>query len=157
MRLISLTVVLYGFWLILSGHYTPWLLSMGAVCSVLIALLIQKMGILDEEGHPAHLILRAILYWPWLIIEIIKSSWSVTKIILSPSLPISPTLLKVRGTQRSSVGVYTYANSITLTPGTISVEVEGDEISVHALTTSGADNLAEGAMDRRVSDFVRAT
>lgn len=157
MRLISLILVLYGFWLILSGHYTPWLLSMGVVCSVLIALLIQKMGILDEEGHPAHLILRALLYWPWLIIEIIKSSWSVTKIILSPSLSISPTLLKVRGSQRSSVGVYTYANSITLTPGTISVEVEGDEICVHALTTSGADSLAKGAMDRRVSDFVRAS
>lgn len=156
MRLISLIVVLYGFWLILSGHYTYWLLSMGVVCSVLIALLIRKMGILDEEGHPAQLIFRAVLYWPWLIIEIIKSSWTVTKIILSPSMPISPTLLKVRGTQRSSIGVYTYANSITLTPGTISIEVEGDEISVHALTTSGADDLAEGSMDRRVSDFVRA-
>ncbi|MBZ0217604.1 MAG: Na+/H+ antiporter subunit E [Fimbriimonadaceae bacterium] len=157
MRLISLIAVLYGFWLILSGHYTSWLLSVGVICSVLIALLIRKMGILDEEGHPIQLIVRAILYWPWLIIEIIKSSWNVTKIILSPSLPISPTLLKVRGSQRSPLGVYTYANSITLTPGTISVEVDGDEIIVHALTSAGADDLAQGVMDRRVSDFVRTS
>ena len=155
MRLISLILILYGFWLILSGHYTPWLLSVGVVCSVLIAVLIKRMNVLDEEGHPIQLILRALAYWPWLFVEIVKSSWNVTKLILSPSLPISPTLLSVKGSQRSSIGVYTYANSITLTPGTISVEVDGDDIFVHAITSESADDLAEGVMDRRVADFVR--
>ncbi len=156
MRLISLTLVLYGFWLVLSGHYTMWLLWVGAGCSVLIALLIRRMGVLDEEGHPIQLILRALLYWPWLILEIGKSSLNVTRIVLNPSLPISPTLLKVKASQGSPLGVYTYANSITLTPGTISVEVEGDDITVHAITSAGADDLSEGTMDRRVSDFMRA-
>jgi len=156
MRLVSLALVLYGFWLILSGHYTPWLLSVGAVCSVLIAALINRMGVLDDEGHPIQLIVRALAYWPWLFVEIVKSSWNVTKLILNPSLPISPTLLTVKGSQRSPLGVYTYANSITLTPGTISVEVDGDDIVVHALTSEGADDLTKGVMDRKVADFVRA-
>ena len=74
-----------------------------------------------------------VTYFPWLIREIAKSAWAVTKIILHPSLPISPTMTVVRASQRTRVGVATYANSITLTPGTITVGVNGNELTVHAL------------------------
>jgi multicomponent Na+:H+ antiporter subunit E len=125
----------------------------GAVCSLGVAALASRMELLDKEGHPIYLLGRALWYWPWLIWEIIKAGVDVSKIILSPKMPISPTLINVRSSQKSAVGIVTYANSITLTPGTVSVELEGDEITVHAITRAGADDLAEGHMDRVVSRF----
>ena len=73
--------------------------------------------------------------------------------ILSPALPISPTMVTVRGTQKTAVGLVTYANSITLTPGTISVDVVDNDITVHALVEAGAEDLKGGGMDRRVTRF----
>jgi len=111
------------------------------------------MDIADEEGHSIHLLPGAVTYWPWLAKEIAKSAWDVTKIILNPKLPISPTLIRVRASQRSAAGLATYANSITLTPGTITARVSGQEFLIHAVTRSGAEDLAEGTMDRRVKKF----
>jgi multicomponent Na+:H+ antiporter subunit E len=85
--------------------------------------------------------------------EIAKSAWAVTKIIVNPRLPVSPTMTIVKASQRTSLGVNVYANSITLTPGTITVGVDGDELTVHALVKNGADDLETGGMDRRVSQF----
>ncbi|MEP4380820.1 MAG: Na+/H+ antiporter subunit E [Alphaproteobacteria bacterium] len=149
----SAVIITYVFWLVLSGHYTPLLMVIGAVCSVLVVMLGSRMAVVDREGHPIDLVGRAIWYWPWLLWQIVKSGIDVSKIILAPSLPISPTLINVRASQKSAVGRVTYANSITLTPGTVSVEVEGDEITVHAITLEGAQDVAEGGMDRKVSRF----
>ena len=149
----SAVVIIYVFWLVLSGHYTPLLLAIGAVSSLLVVALGTRMAVIDREGHPIDLLGRAVWFWPWLLLEIIRSGLSVSKIILSPSLPISPTLINVQATQKSAVGLVTYANSITLTPGTVSVEVEGSEITVHAITHAGAQDLAGGGMDRTVTRF----
>jgi multicomponent Na+:H+ antiporter subunit E len=111
------------------------------------------MEVVDHEGYPFQLSWRLVGYWPWLFKEIAKSAWDVSKIILNPRLPISPTLVRAPTSQKSTVGVVTYANSITLTPGTISVEVNKGEILVHALTRESADGLLEGEMDRRVTRF----
>lgn len=158
MRLISYLASLFMFWLLLSGHYTPFLLGAGLACAVFVALFARRMDIVDREGHPVHLALRALLrYWPWLIREIVRSGWTVSKIIVDPRLPISPTLVTVRSTQTTDVGRATFANSITLTPGTIALEVGRDEVLVHALTIDGARGLATGAMDRRVTDFERSS
>jgi multicomponent Na+:H+ antiporter subunit E len=149
----SAVIITYVFWLVLSGHYTPLLMVIGAVSSVLVVMLASRMALVDREGHPIDLVGRAIWYWPWLLWQIVKSGVDVSKIILSPSLPISPTLINVRASQKSAVGLVTYANSITLTPGTVSVEVEGDEITVHAITYAGAQDVAKGGMDRTVTRF----
>lgn len=149
----SAVIITYIFWLVLSGHYTLLLMVIGAVSSLLVVMLASRMAVVDREGHPIDLVGRAIWFWPWLVWQIVKSGIDVSRIILSPSLPISPTLINVRATQKSAVGLVTYANSITLTPGTVSVEVEGDEITVHAITYAGAQDLAEGDMDRTVSRF----
>lgn len=154
MRLVSSFLVLFAFWLLLSGHYTGFLLGAGAVCALGVVLFARRMDVVDQEGHPVQLVPRALLlYWPWLIKEIFKSALQVAAIILHPRLPISPVLLRVRATQKTDVGRTTFANSITLTPGTISVEVGDDEILVHALTQDGASGLADGEMDRRVTRF----
>ena len=153
MRALSLGCVLFVFWLLLSGHYNALLLTIGVLCCVGIVALALRMSVVDEEGHPLQLVLGALTYWPWLIFEIAKSTWGVARLILDPALPISPTMVKVRASQKSRIGVNIYANSITLTPGTISVEVENNDILVHAITAGGAEELAEGDMDRRVTAF----
>lgn len=150
---ISVVVSLYVFWLVLSGHYTPFLLAMGLASAVLVVLFAHRMTVIDHEGHPIHMRGGILRYWPWLIVEIFKSAWTVSKLIVHPRLPITPTMLRVKASQKSDVGRVTYANSITLTPGTISVAIEEDEILVHALTREGAEDLLRGEMDRRVSAF----
>lgn len=149
----SSAAALFVFWLLLSGYFTAFLVAAGAGSAIAVVALARRMNVVDEEAHPVRLSWRALFYWPWLIKEIAKSAWEVARIIIHPALPISPLLVRVKPSQKTPVGVVTYANSITLTPGTISVEVQPGEILVHALTREGAAGLLEGEMDRRVTRF----
>lgn len=153
MRALSLFLALFGFWLLLSGYFVPFLIAAGAGSAGAVVLLAHRMQVVDHESVPINFIWRIPIYWPWLFKEIAKSAWTVARIIVNPRLPISPTLVRVRTSQKTSVGVVTYANWITLTPGTVSVEVNREEILVHALTREGADGLLEGEMARRVTQF----
>lgn len=153
MRTLSLAIAMFCFWLALSGHYTPFLVTIGLLSVLAVIYISTKMGVIDAEGHPIQLVPAALIYFPWLIVEILKSAWSVTKAILSPSLNISPTMTVVRASQRTNAGLATYANSITLTPGTITVAVRANEFTVHALQSAGADDLEAGGMDKRVLQF----
>jgi multicomponent Na+:H+ antiporter subunit E len=153
MRYVSLAGFLFVFWLALSGHYKPMLVVAGAMSAMACVLVAIRMRVADKEGHPIEMIWGALTYWPWLAREIAKSGWSVTKIILDPKLPISPTMTVVRGSQKTASGLTTYANSITLTPGTMTVAVNGNELTIHALVRENALDLEAGGMDRRVSQF----
>ena len=150
LRSFSLFLCLFLFWLVLSGMFTPFLLASGAGCSLFVFLLARRMNIVDAEGFPIQLAWRAFFsYWPWLGGEILKSAWDVSRRILDPRLPISPTLVEFTPTQRTDLGLVIHANSITLTPGTISVEVAPGRFLVHALTREAAAGLAGSEMDRR--------
>lgn len=146
----SLSAVLFGVWLLLSGHYTPLLLGLGGVSTLLVVAISLRMDVVDHEGHPLHLGLRILWYWPWLMVQVLRANVDVARRVLSPSLPISPRMFKVRATQRTDLGRVIYANSITLTPGTVSVELEDSVILVHALTAEAAEDLREGTMNRLV-------
>jgi multicomponent Na+:H+ antiporter subunit E len=150
MRIAALGATLFAFWLLLSGIYTPFLVLSGLGASLAIAAFAWRMEVADREGHPIHLGLAAAAYWPWLVKEILVSAWRVARIIVHPRLPVSPTLARFRPSQHSTVGLVTHANSITLTPGTVTVEAGRDEFLVHALTREGARGLAGSEMDRRV-------
>jgi len=151
-----LFVILLGIWLLWSGHYTALLISLG-VLSVLISLWMgRRMHILDAEAVPLGLRPFATLrYFVWLTIEIAKSNLDVARRIVNPQLPISPRMIEVQAGQKDDVGRVLYANSITLTPGTISVETRGATIVVHALTAEAAEGLLTGEMDRRVTRLER--
>jgi multicomponent Na+:H+ antiporter subunit E len=151
MRYVSLFGFLLAFWLALSGHYSLGLVAAGALSALVCLFAALRLRIVDREGHPIELYRGALTYLPWLMGEIAKSGWAVTKIILHPSLPISPTMTVVRASQRTGAGIATYANSITLTPGTITVGMDRDELTIHALVREGASDLEAGDMDRRVS------
>lgn len=150
LRSLTFLLVIYAFWLLLSGMFTPFLLTTGAASALGVFLLARRMDVIDHEGFPIHLGWQALVsYWPWLIKEIIKSAWDVSKRILHPQLPISPTLVEFVPAQKTDLGLVIHANSITLTPGTISVEVAPGRFLVHALTREGAAGLAGSEMDRR--------
>lgn len=149
-----LGMTLFGVWLLWSGHYTPLLISFGAVSCMLVVLLSHRMNIIDEEGVPVHLGLRPFYdYAPWLLKEIVLANIDVARRILDPGLPIRPTIVWVRASQKGDLGRVIYANSITLTPGTVSIDMVGDQIAVHALSYEGAAEDMAGDMDRRVSNL----
>ncbi|MFB3089274.1 MAG: Na+/H+ antiporter subunit E [Acidiferrobacterales bacterium] len=150
---ISLALVLFALWLLLSGHYVPLLIGLGALSVLLVVTIALRMDVVDREGHPIHLSPKALLYWPWLGWEIVKANLDVARRILDPRLPISPTVIRLKASQKSDLGRVIYANSITLTPGTVSIDIDGEHIEVHALTREAAQALRTGDMDRRVTRF----
>ena len=147
---INLAVVLYGVWLLWSGHYTPLLMGIGAASSLLVVWIAHRMDILDQEAVPLDIFPRIVLYLPWLFLQIFKANVDVARRIVSPRLPVSPRVIKVSASQKRDLGRVIYANSITLTPGTVTIDTSGDTITVHALTPEAAADLQTGEMDRRV-------
>ena len=152
-RYASLALVLMGIWLLLSGHYDPLLISLGVVSVGVTVWIAARLNVVDHEGHPIHIVLRLFTYVPWLFWEIVKSNVDVARRVLSPSLPVSPRVFTVDSSQKTSVGRTIYANSITLTPGTVTIDVIGSRLEVHALTTESAEGVKSGRMDARVTRF----
>jgi multicomponent Na+:H+ antiporter subunit E len=150
-RIFSLSGVLGAIWLVLSGHYTRMVISFGIASVVLVVWLASRMRLIDEEGQTVQLGWRILPYYLYLLSEIGKANIDVIRRILTPGLPISPTVVELRTTQKSDLGRVLYANSITLTPGTVSLDVWQNGIRVHALSQEGARALAAGDMDRRVT------
>lgn len=150
---VSMSAALAVLWLLLSGHYETLFLVLGALSVGFVVYLGNRMAVIDRESHPIHLTFSLIfVYWPWLLWQIVKSNLDVTWRILKPGKSISPTLVTVPVSQESDVGRVTHANSITLTPGTVSLEVHADYIEVHAISREGAEDVARGAIDRHVPD-----
>lgn len=150
LRSLSLFVFLLAVWLLLSGHYDMLIVGFGLVSCLAVVLIARRMDIVDREGHPIHLTWRAPIYWLWLLWEIAKSNLAVVRAILGPRAALHPRVIRVEASQESDIGLVTFANSITLTPGTVSILVNRDWIDVHALTQETADGLMTGEMNRMV-------
>lgn len=154
---VILTLALIGVWLVWSGHFDkPFILGLGLLSVLFSVWMSRRMSIVDEEGAPVQLGVRPfLLYAPWLTKEIILSNIEVTKIILSPRLPTQRNMVTVKAHSESQLGKVILANSITLTPGTVSVSMDGDEILVHALSFDGSAEEISGEMDERVQRLER--
>jgi len=151
-----LAAVLALLWIALSGHYTPLLLSLGAASVGLCVWLAARMGVFDEEVHPGQFhLLPCLGYAGWLAREVVLSAVDVSRRVLDPELPIDPVVVRLPLAQRTDAGRAIYANSITLTPGTVSIDLSDDTVEVHALTSAGAEALAGGEMNRRVAALER--
>lgn len=149
---VALFAVLMAVWLLNSGHYTPLMIGFGIGSCLLVLWLALRMRIVDDEALPVRLLPRVPLYLPWFVLEVFKSNLDVARRILSPGrLKISPRLFDASASQRSDLGRVLYANSITLTPGTVSIWVFPRKILVHAIADEVADGLLEGEMDLRVT------
>jgi len=143
--------LLFGLWLLWSGHTEPLLICFGLGSC---ALTVWLTGRMYQQGHirPTYSLgLRPLAYVPWLTWEIVKSNIDVARVVLSPKMKINPRLIRVPASQRGEVGQAIFANSITLTPGTITLDLRDGQALVHALTDESAEGLQSGEMNRRVA------
>ncbi len=151
-RLIGTAIFLSALWLLMSGLYKPLILGLGAVSVLLVVYVLHRMDSVDEDRVTLPLSpIASIGYFFWLLVEIARANWAVTKIVLSPKMPITQHLFAVPYTQKSDVGQVIFANSITLTPGTLTVETDLGYFLVHALDYSPDDLVALADMDAHVT------
>lgn len=150
-HLITLGAGLTVLWFLLSGYFIPLILALGAGSILGVIWLAHRMDVIDHESHPIHIVPRGTGYYLWLLWEIVKANIDVTLAIIKGGERIRPQVFKVKATQASDVGRVTYANSITLTPGTVTIFCEGEELTIHSLTPGAREGLEAGDMDRRVT------
>lgn len=152
-----LLALLTAVWAALSGHYSgePLIFAFGVASVLSVWLLVRRMG---RQGPSSSFPLtswaqlwRQVLYVPYLVQEIVSSNLTVARFVLGSRQGWDPKVLRVRATQSTELGRVIYASSITLTPGTVTLDLAGDELLVHALGPETAAAVVTGEMDRRVT------
>ena len=149
-HVLALSVLLSVFWLINSGHYTPQLLFFMLVSVLFVAGLCQYMDVVDGESQPLSITFTLPIYLIWLAKEVVLANIAVARCVWQGNESVNPRVIKVKANQKTDLGIVIYANSITLTPGTVSIDLEGNDIIVHAINEDSANDLLTGEMDRRV-------
>ena len=147
---VSLLLILAGAWLLWSGIYKPLLLWLGLFSSLLSVYVAYRVGFFRESSG-LHVIPKLPGYWFWLLKEIVKSSLEVVRIVLDPKLPISPTVVYIDAEPKGPVGQAILGNAITLSPGTVTLDVFDDQLCVHCLTSDGAEAIKGGEANRRTA------
>ncbi len=146
-----LFVLFFAFWLALSGQTKPYLLVCGAATSAGMVYVLRRKGSLEEGAQMGWVMaVGSLTYLPWLLLEVIKANLSVARVVWDPSLPIDPRMVRIEPKLTTETGRTILANSITLTPGTVSVTVDQDHLAIHALTKRDAEGLQGGDMEQRV-------
>ena len=164
-QVLPLALALFALWLILSGKFDAFHVSMGVVSALCVALGTRRLLLLPPDigppgTHPTDVLSwRFLGYLPWLIWQIIASSLHVAYVVLHPRMPIQPRLLRFHTSFPHVLAQLTLATSITLTPGTVTLDVDNDEFLVHALTDTSAQGLEPhgGAMHRRVAALFQSS
>ncbi len=157
-QVVGHTLLLAAIWLVFSGKFDLFHLALGVVSVVAVLLFNDAIRRLSPaHGGPArrghvHL-LRVVFYAPWLLWQIIVSAAYVTKLILAPSERLDPRLVHFHCELPNELAQVVLGNSITLTPGTVTIDVTGSTFTVHALTPASADDLRSGKMDREAARF----
>lgn len=149
--LLSLAVMLALLWLGISGVYKPLLFALGAGSVGFVVWMSRRMDVVGVEHNPVLYSWRLPLYWVWLVKEIIKSNVAVARAALAPERYVQPQVVRVPIGLKNPIAKVTYANSITLTPGTVTLLLEPDWIEVHALLDSTARDLKSGEMERKIA------
>ena len=155
MHFAALFAVLLIVWVLLSGQFTFMHLGAGVLSSILVTFIALRKKISEKNGIPLKIFLTLFAYWPWLLYKIIMANLDVAYRVWHPRLPISPRYVKVPYTTKTDIGTVTYANSITLTPGTVTVAIDKRHFLVHALTGESAEELLDGEMHERVKILER--
>jgi multicomponent Na+:H+ antiporter subunit E len=149
-RVIILVLALAATWLVWSGLYKGLLLGLGLASVALTLWLSIRMGLHRKAVFALDLIPNMLTFWAWLLKEIVKSNFIVARVILSPSLPVSPTLLRIEPQLEGEVGLATMANCITLTPSTVTVDAYRGVLTIHCLTRNSAAEMRKSDMGARI-------
>lgn len=157
---VILFAISLGFWIVLSGRHDALYLGFGVICAAVTAALTVGM---ERRAHllggprtgeplfrPGAAWVRFPAYVPWLLWQMVRSALAVAAILVHPRLPISPVIVRLPCQLEGDLPLTTYANSLTLTPGTLTLEAGPGELIVHAITGEAAEDLRRGAMEARV-------
>jgi multicomponent Na+:H+ antiporter subunit E len=147
-------LIMFVLWVLLSGKFDPFHMTMGLISCAIVSFLSSDLLFSSPkmEGLVAHWI-RFGIYIPWLMLEIIKANLHVTYLVFHPRMMdlIDPRIIKFRSKLKSDLALVTFANSITLTPGTITVDISLDgDFKVHAIDKASGEPLP-GEMEARVA------
>lgn len=144
---------LFAFWLAVTGTLDPVELALGAVLSILLALWASRFLWPAEEAPLLSLRQtgRFVLYLGYLLKSIVVAAIGVAEVVLDPRMPIEPVMVVHRTSFKRLVSRVAFANSITLTPGTLTVEVDGDRFLIHCLHERFADDIASGDLEKRIA------
>ncbi|MBL03693.1 MAG: hypothetical protein CL486_09330 [Acidobacteria bacterium] len=155
-RSVILAAILFAFWLILSGRFDIGHVTTGLFCACLITFLTTGWLRQPSASLGARPSVDGVswvsffLYLPWLGAQIVLANLHVARVVLSPNLPVNPSLVRTPVNESNTYARLVLANSITLTPGTVSLDLTEKEIVVHALTSTTAASVQTGEMHRRV-------
>ena len=150
-RILILAMLLIAAWVLWSGYLKPLLLGLGALSCLLTVWIVRRMGYFDDENFAFHYDWRLLGFWAWLGREVVVSSIEVARIVLRRRLVVEPRVVNIDGSGLGPVDLALLGNSITLTPGTLTLDVHEGRLLVHALTADGAAALERGEMQRRVA------
>jgi len=149
---ISLAVLLFLLWLGLSGQFSVLMLSLGLASTLFVVYVSHRMDVIDREEYPANMTPLLLRFWVFLTREIVLANIDVVERIFKPGKNISPQLVEIPLTLKTDLSRVIYANAITLTPGTVSVQLNKETITVHALSKEAAEDLCSGRMARAVPE-----
>lgn len=152
-RILLFLLALATAWLLWSGLFKPLLLGLGVLSCLLTYMIVSRMGYFDTEIFKWKYGIRLLGYWLWLAREVFNSSIDVSRAILHPKLPISPRVIDINSTSSNPLNQVILGNSITLTPGSLTLDLHKGVVRVHTLTEGSAKDLLEGEMDRRVANL----
>lgn len=147
----GLVLALAAFWFLLSGETAPQFLMLAALSVVVVLWLAARLKIVDRDASPYHRAPNILFYAGWLLVEIVKANIAVIRRILGPTQAIDPVMVSVTTTARTDLGRAMFANSITLTPGTVTVDIDGDKLKVHALVRETSSAASFAPMDRKAA------
>ncbi len=150
LRICSVILILFAFWLMLSGQFSILLLTLGGFSALLSVAISAQMRLFHGKTQLAKLVWSLPKYWLWLSVQIAKCGLDVALRIVHPKLPIEPSFIKIPVSKSSGLGRTTYANSITLTPGTLAIKIDEENILVHTLTKAAGTDLMSGEMHRKI-------
>jgi len=150
MRYIRTALSVAAIWLLLSGYYTGLILSLGVVSVLLVIWFLRRMDRVDGEVGVLPTRPRMLYYLAWLMWQVVLSNIDLVRRIWDPNLPIKPCWQRLDIKVNSTAAKTLYANSITLTPGTLTTDIKEGYFMVHSLSPEGIDELREGEMERQI-------
>ncbi|MCK9275125.1 MAG: Na+/H+ antiporter subunit E [Syntrophales bacterium] len=152
LNFVATFAILIIFWAVLSGKFDAFHMTLGILCSLVIAWLSHDLLFANVRiGDIRVIVQRFLIYIPWHLYQIFLSNFHVAYLALSPRMPIQPEIIRFKTKLESDISWVAFANSITLTPGTVTVDIEGNEFVVHALSKKVADDLNAGEMEDRIA------
>jgi len=154
-HIISLGILLFALWVGLSGQINIFMLSLGIASTLFVVYISHRMDVIDHETYPAHMTFLLLRFWLFLAREVIITNIDVIKRIFKPGKNISPQLFELPLTQKTDLSRVIYANAITMTPGTVSVNLDMKTITVHTLSIEAAEDLRSGRMASAVPEDYR--